>query len=286
MGHLASQEWTRGAGLSLLDVRKLRPTCSAARPHSRWQGLPLCVLSFRMTAIMDMKTAIAQLDAAAAEGKLSPGAVDNIRLWLTEPYLAEYAAQAAEHLAAGKWKQLDDAFWTTIPFGTGGRRGKMYPIGTNAINDRTIGESARGLADYVKEQVRGKPLSCAIAYDTRHRSREFAELCAEIMAAAGFQVYFLDGYRSTPELSFAVRYKQVRLRHHHHGQPQSAGRQRAEGLLVHGRATPAAARRRVHRLRETGHVGSSGLPFAEGLAAGKIVYCQEEVDRGLRRTRC
>ena len=53
-----------------------------------------------------------------------------------------------------------------------------------------------------------RPLSCAIAYDTRHRSRQFAELCAEIMAAAGFTVFFLDGYRSTPELSFAVRYKQ------------------------------------------------------------------------------
>jgi len=27
------------------------------------------------------------------------------------------------------------------------------------------------------------------------------------MVASGFTVYFLDGYRSTPELSFAVRYK-------------------------------------------------------------------------------
>ena len=51
------------------------------------------------------------------------------------------------------------------------------------------------------------PWSCAIAYDTRHRSREFAELCATIMAASGFKVLFLDDYRSTPELSFLVRYK-------------------------------------------------------------------------------
>ena len=203
---------------------------------------------------MDIKTAIAQVDAAAAEGKLSPAAAKNIRAWLTEPYLAEYAAETAAQVAAGKWKELDDAFWTIIPFGTGGRRGKMYPIGPNAINDRTIGESALGLAEYVKQQVRGKPLSCAIAYDTRHRSREFAELCAGIMAAAGFQVYFLDGCRSTPELSFAVRYKKMRLRHHHHRQPQSARRQRGQGLLVHGRATPAAPRRRVHRLRAAGQV--------------------------------
>ena len=82
----------------------------------------------------------------------------------------------AERIAAGKWQELEDVFWTTIPFGTGGRRGKLYPIGTNAINDRTIGESAEGLADYVREVVGKKPLACAIAYDTRHRSRDFAEL--------------------------------------------------------------------------------------------------------------
>ena len=156
---------------------------------------------------MNTQEALQQLDVAAAAGKLSPGAVENIRTWLTAPYLAEYAPVVAEHVAAGKWQILDDVFWTTIPFGTGGRRGRLYPIGTNAINDRTIGESAQGLADYVREVVGKKPLGCAIAYDTRHRSREFAELCARIMAAAGFKVWFLDGYRSTPETSFAVRYK-------------------------------------------------------------------------------
>ena len=85
-------------------------------------------------------------------------------------------------------------------------------------------------------------LSCAIAYDTRHNSRHFAELCAEIMVANGFRVYFLDDYRSTPELSFLVRHKAVRLRDHGHGQPQSAQRQRGQGLLVHRRSNRAAAR--------------------------------------------
>ena len=108
------------------------------------------------------------------------------------------------------WQKLDDVFWTVIPFGTGGRRGAMYPIGTNAINDRTMGESVQGLADYVRAQHPSHgSLSCAVAYDTRHRSRHFAELCAEVMVAAGFRVYFLDGFRSTPELSFAVRYTAV-----------------------------------------------------------------------------
>ncbi len=231
---------------------------------------------------MDMKIALAQLDAAAAGGKLSPAAAANIRTWLSEPYLAEYAPQVAGHLAAGQWQQLEEAFWTTIPFGTGGRRGKMYPIGCNAINDRTIGESARGLADYVKDQVRGKPLSCAIAYDTRHRSRQFAELSAEIMAAAGYQVFFLDGYRSTPELSFAVRYKKCDC-----------------GIIITASHNPPADNA-VKVYWSTGgqllpphdeecidYVGKvtwiERIAFQEGLRTGKIVYCQEEVDAAFIR---
>src|SRR5204863_3615882 len=58
--------------------------------------------------------------------------------------------------------------------------------------------------------IRNPQLSCALAYDTRHNSRHFAELCASIMVANGFRVYFLDDYRSTPELSFLVRQKKCR----------------------------------------------------------------------------
>ena len=90
------------------------------------------------------------VDQAVVEGKLTAPAAKNIKAWLTEPRYAEYADQVAAHVNDGKWQVLDDVFWTVIPFGTGGRRGKMYPIGSNAINDRTIGESAQGLADYVK----------------------------------------------------------------------------------------------------------------------------------------
>lgn len=160
-----------------------------------------------MSTGFDATTSLEQLAAAEAAEKITPSAAENIRTWLTEPRYSEYAALVADHITKADWQQLDDVFWTVIPFGTGGRRGRMYPIGTNAINARTIGEAAQGLADYVKEQHDADArLACAIAYDTRHRSREFAELCAEIMVAAGFKVYFLDGYRSTPELSFTVRY--------------------------------------------------------------------------------
>ena len=92
--------------------------------------------------------------SAVSSGQISAAAAENIRSWLTQPQFADVAPLIVEHVSAGKWRELEDAFWTTIPFGTAGRRGKMYPIGTNAINDRTIGESAQGLADYVRQSSR------------------------------------------------------------------------------------------------------------------------------------
>lgn len=225
----------------------------------------------------DTQTSLAHLEAAAAEKRLSPGAVENIRTWLTEPHLEEYAAQVADHLAGGMWKDLDDAFWTTIPFGTGGRRGKMYPIGCNAINDRTIGETAQGLADYVKQQVKDKPLRCAIAYDTRHRSRHFAELCSQIMAAAGLTVHFLDGYRSTPELSFAVRHLDcacgIMITASHNPPSDNAVKVYWAGG---GQLLPPHDADAIEQMKRTTWIKRIG--FAQGLESGKIVYCQEEVD--------
>jgi len=156
----------------------------------------------------DVTTALAAVTNANRDGKIIAGAVVNLTAWLTEDRYADYRDEVIAHIRDGKWQKLDDVYWTVIPFGTGGRRGRMYPIGSNAINDRTIGESAQGLADYVTETLgKDAPRSCAIAYDTRHKSRHFAELCASIMVAAGFKVYFLDDYRATPQLSFAVRHK-------------------------------------------------------------------------------
>ncbi len=150
---------------------------------------------------------IEKINTAHADQKISASAVDNLKTWLTDKRYEKYVIEIQAHIDAEKWSELDDVFWTVIPFGTGGRRGKMYPFGCNAINDRTIGESAQGLASYVVETKPDGPWSAAIAYDTRHRSREFAELCAGILVANGFTVYFIDDYRSTPELSFLIRHK-------------------------------------------------------------------------------
>ena len=156
---------------------------------------------------IDLESCTQKLTSALADKKITQSAVDNINTWLTDSRYTKYAPGIAQHIDDGKWSELDDVFWTVIPFGTGGRRGKMYPFGCNAINERTIGESAQGLAEYVRETKPDGPWSAAIAYDTRHRSREFAELCAGVLVANGFTVYFIDQYRSTPELSYLIRFK-------------------------------------------------------------------------------
>src|SRR5579871_1732888 len=66
---------------------------------------------------MNTTEALQQLDLAHTAGKITPAAEKNIRIWLTAPYLTEYAPAVVEHIAAGKWHDLEDVFWTTIPFG-------------------------------------------------------------------------------------------------------------------------------------------------------------------------
>lgn len=231
------------------------------------------------TSSSSSSAALKEVQAAAEAGKISATAAKNISAWLTEPRYAEYAPQVAEHITAGHWQQLDDVFWTVIPFGTGGRRGRMYPIGSNAINDRTMGESAQGLADYVLEQrPTGDELSCAIAYDTRHRSRHFAELCAEIMVAAGFQVYFLDGVRSTPELSSTVRHFRcscgIMITASHNPPSDNAIKAYwstgAQLLPPHDKGV-------IERVMNVSTI--KRVPFADALAAGRVKYSQEEADQ-------
>ena len=233
-----------------------------------------------MSSALDAATStnvLAKLDEAVAQKKLTASASKNIRDWLTEPRYAEYAAQVAEHIKQAKWKELDDVFWTIIPFGTGGRRGKMYPIGSNAINDRTIGESAQGLAEYVKRHADGTQLSCAVAYDTRHRSRHFAELCSEVMVANGFKVFFLDGYRSTPELSFAVRHKKcscgIMVTASHN--PPSDNAVKAY-WSTGGQLLPPHDRGVIDRVMAVQEILRA--PFADALKKGQVEYCQAEVD--------
>ena len=224
------------------------------------------------------ENALQLVKQAASDGRLSATAAENIRDWLTESRYADYASEVVAHITDAKWQVLDDVFWTVIPFGTGGRRGRMYPIGSNAINDRTIGESAQGLADYVKNALGpGEKLSCAIAYDTRHRSQHFARLCAEIMTAAGFKVYFLQDFRSTPELSFAVRLKQcscgIMVTASHNPPSDNAVK---VYWSTGGQILPPHDEGIIARVMNTQEIRCTD--FDASLKSGAIIYCQEEVD--------
>lgn len=156
--------------------------------------------SVPVTSALD---AVAQ---AVTAKKLSAAAGENIRRWLTADGYRAYVPRLLELIRAAKFEELDGLFWEIIPFGTGGRRGTMAELGSATINDRTIAESANGLATYLRK-VRGAPGGkVALAYDTRHRSRDFAKITAVTLAAHGLKVYLFDSHRATPELSFAVRY--------------------------------------------------------------------------------
>src|SRR3954468_24981964 len=225
-----------------------------------------------------LQPTLEKVKQAVNEGKLSASAAENIRAWLTEARYAAYAGEVGAPVAAGKWQVLDDVFCTVIPFGTGGRRGKMYPIGSNAINDRTIGESAQGLADYVKETLgAGARLSCAIGHDTRHRSDHFARLCTEIMTAAGFTVYLLKGHRATPELSFTVREKKcscgIMVTASHNPPSDNAVK---VYWSTGGQILPPHDQRIIERVMNTQEIHRAD--FDKMLAAGKIEICQEEMD--------
>lgn len=150
--------------------------------------------------------ALAALESAKEAGRLSESAVANVRRWLTEPGYVAYVSRILILIDGGRFEELDSLFWEVIPFGTGGRRGIMTEFGSATMNDRTVAESANGVAVYlqrVREKAGGRAV---IACDTRMRSSEFAQLTACVLAAHGMHVCLFDSFRSTPELSFAVRH--------------------------------------------------------------------------------
>jgi phosphoglucomutase len=105
----------------------------------------------------------------------------------------------------GNEKELEDRFYKNLEFGTGGMRGEIG-AGTNRINIYMIRKATEGLARYIKTM--GKEASSkgvVIAYDSRHKSPEFALEAAKNLGVNGIKAYVFESLRPTPELSFAVR---------------------------------------------------------------------------------
>jgi len=116
----------------------------------------------------------------------------------------ELKKQLAE--IANDEKQLEDAFYKNLEFGTGGMRG-VIGAGTNRMNIYTVRKASAGLASYIEEQgLEAKTRGVVIAYDSRRKSPQFAMEAAKTLATRGIKAYVFDELRPTPELSFAVRY--------------------------------------------------------------------------------
>ena len=119
-----------------------------------------------------------------------------------------FSKEVEELIAKEDYKELEDRFYQTLEFGTGGLRGIMGG-GTNRMNTLEINMATQGLANYVikafPDKAKDGTLSAVVAYDSRLNSDVFAEATALIFAANGIKAYLFSGLRPTPELSFAIR---------------------------------------------------------------------------------
>jgi phosphoglucomutase len=169
------------------------------------------------------------LERAVDGGRLMATSCANILQLLTSGNNPLYAAGIEELARENAWPELNDRFFKTLEFGTGGLRGRTigkivtsvewgervgsvcpeFPcVGTNAMNFYNVSRATQGLVLYLKQSMSGSEArpSLAIAHDTRFFSRQFAEFTAKVATENGCDVFLFESSRSTPELSFAVRH--------------------------------------------------------------------------------
>lgn len=103
--------------------------------------------------------------------------------------------------------EIIDAFYKNLEFGTGGLRGVMG-VGTNRMNQYTVGAATQGFANYLKKCYPKQNIKVAISFDSRENSKFFAEITANVFSANKIFCYLFDELRPTPELSFMVRHYQ------------------------------------------------------------------------------
>jgi phosphoglucomutase len=171
-----------------------------------------------------------KIERAVTDRRLLETAGQNIALLLEGATSPLYAQVVTELVEANAWDELNDRFYTTLKFGTGGLRGRTigkivttaergtpdelgrpeFPcVGTNSMNFYNVSRATQGLVAYLHDWFRNERIEdrpkIVIAHDTRHFSKEFTQLTAQVAAENGCDACVFDGPRSTPELSFAVR---------------------------------------------------------------------------------
>ena len=178
----------------------------------------------------EMSDLSSSLNEAVAADHLLESSRDNI-LALLDGTSSPVAAAAIDELVQNaEWKELNDRFFKTLAFGTGGLRGRTigrvitsaergvggpngrpeHPcVGTASMNFYNVSRAIRGMIIYLKgylaEQGEDRKPAFVLGHDTRHFSRDFAEFCAKICNDLGCDVYLFDGPRATPEISYAIR---------------------------------------------------------------------------------
>ncbi|MES2982651.1 MAG: phospho-sugar mutase [Verrucomicrobiota bacterium] len=168
------------------------------------------------------------LAASVTSGKLLASAKANIDSLLAGAASDLPKRTVSELLEAGNFSELNDRFFKTLAFGTGGLRGRTigrtitaseqgaggpngrpeFPcVGTATMNYYNLSRAVRGLIAYMKSvgTIGSGKVTFMFAHDTRHFSKDFADFCAKVCAEHGCDAYVFDGPRSTPQLSFAIR---------------------------------------------------------------------------------
>lgn len=138
--------------------------------------------------------------------QLDPVTKKNMDLWLDGHYDAE-TKKTIQRMLVENPKEIVDAFYTNLTFGTAGLRGIMG-VGCNRMNVYTVRAATQGLANYLNKQPASSgEHSVFIGYDSRHNSQVFSEEAAKVLAANGIRVYLCKELRPTPLVSFGCRYK-------------------------------------------------------------------------------
>lgn len=172
------------------------------------------------------------LQNAVDQNLLLPSAAEILTTWKEESSLPGWVRESIEELInAEAWEELNDRFFQNMEFGTGGLRGRTiarrmtaaekgdstpgqtpaHPaVGSNVLNDINIIKATIGLYRYSENQLRASGQTVlpklVIAHDVRHFSRAFCLLCASTWTRLGGVAFIFNGPRSTPQLSFSVRY--------------------------------------------------------------------------------
>ncbi len=128
---------------------------------------------------------------------------EKYEMWLDSPYVDNILKEELK-LIENDDHEIEDRFYKELEFGTGGMRGKIG-AGSNRINIVTVAKATQGISNFLKEKYTGEKISAAIAYDSRHMSKEFAEKAACVFAANNIKVFLFESLRPTPELSYTVR---------------------------------------------------------------------------------